>query len=189
MLSISVKSLDPRAQEHFELGQKAGDPLYAMELFKQILKHTTNCHDARNPLYENARNAYCKKNALRKIWGHLKLLTTVLLSTLRFTISLKQIDQAICNSPLSKWSYCLLIKFAIENNSNELRLIGFQNLAKILPNNITIQIQLGDAYFDNGQIDKSLKLSEALLKQDPSNPDIMTLIRNAALTIARKNTK
>jgi len=196
MREVNVSGLSDRYQVYFQSVEKGlafGNFTYVVEVCRSILKKHPGCAAARDLLHKAQVNRYSRKKVFQKGWDwflgrYYAAKAYVYCKANSATKGLSYVEKWLSLCPQSKAGLKLLATTARALDFTQTEILARRDLLLISPENVEVQLALGDAYIRAGEPEKAIAVGESILEKDPAQGEALLLVQQASVAYSLSKT-
>lgn len=191
---IPITNLDPRQVKQVDGADKAliSNPSYSREIYSAILKLAPGCLEIRKKL-RNLQFRLASKNTK----GFSTLFGRVAATPLMFRgkgdknpeEALAKAEELIDKSVANIIAHQILVEAAIALEMKQTAVFGLETIRQINPKDIKNLKELGNAYLEVGDTEKTIAIGNEIQKINPSDGDAEDLMKRASVAVAMNKGK
>lgn len=165
-------------------GLETGEFVYSAEICKYLLLKEPGCVEVQRILQIASKGIY----DARGFWGRVNawigsFIAILSAYGLQRAKRMGYLQRALWRYPRNKIGLVLLAQCAMVGGNLEMMLFVYEELHLLFPRDMRFSLALGGVYLNFGDYKNALKLGERLLKEDPSNAEVMSLVETASLAM------
>jgi Flp pilus assembly protein TadD len=191
---IPISQLDPRQVKQLDAADAAiqTNLAYTLEVYSSILKQSQGCLELRKKL---------RALQIKSLQGSTKGLNNLLgkVTAVPFMFggkgekdpegTLVKAEALIEKNPGNVLAHEMLADAATHLDMKETVVFAYETIRKIHPTNIKNLKELGNAYLDTGNTEKTIETGNAILKLNPTDGDAVDLMKRASVAVAMNKGK
>lgn len=190
----TIAELDPRQIKQLEAADKAvtSNPSYSVEIYSAVLKLSPGCIELRKKLRAlQLRMAKKSTKGLSSLFGKVTIAPFMLRGKgdKKPTIALEKAEELIEKSVGNVLAHQMLVDAAKELNLKETVVFGLETIKQISPKDLKNLKELGNAYLEIGETEKTIAVGNEIQKLNPSDGDAEDLMKRASVAVAMNKGK
>jgi tetratricopeptide (TPR) repeat protein len=190
----TIAELDPRQIKQLEAADKAvtSNPSYSVEIYSAVLKLSPGCIELRKKLRAlQLRMAKKSTKGLSSLFGKVTIAPFMLRGKgdKKPTIALEKAEELIEKSVGNVLAHQMLVDAAKELNLKETVVFGLETIRQISPKDLKNLKELGNAYLEIGETEKTIAVGNEIQKLNPSDGDAEDLMKRASVAVAMNKGK
>jgi len=190
----TIAELDPRQIKQLEAADKAvtSNPSYSVEIYSAVLKLSPGCIELRKKLRAlQLRMAKKSTKGLSSLFGKVTIAPFMLRGKgdKKPTIALEKAEELIEKSVGNVLAHQMLVDAAKELDLKETVVFGLETIRQISPKDLKNLKELGNAYLEIGETEKTIAVGNEIQKLNPSDGDAEDLMKRASVAVAMNKGK
>ena len=190
----TIAELDPRQIKQLEAADKAvtSNPSYSVEIYSAVLKLSPGCVELRKKLRAlQLRMAKKSTKGLSSLFGKVTIAPFMLRGKgdKKPTIALEKAEELIEKSVGNVLAHQMLVDAAKELDLKETVVFGLETIKQISPKDLKNLKELGNAYLEIGETEKTIAVGNEIQKLNPSDGDAEDLMKRASVAVAMNKGK
>ena len=190
----TIAELDPRQIKQLEAADKAvtSNPSYSVEIYSAVLKLSPGCVELRKKLRAlQLRMAKKSTKGLSSLFGKVTIAPFMLRGKgdKKPTIALEKAEELIEKSVGNVLAHQMLVDAAKELDLKETVVFGLETIRQISPKDLKNLKELGNAYLEIGETEKTIAVGNEIQKLNPSDGDAEDLMKRASVAVAMNKGK
>ena len=190
----TIAELDPRQIKQLEAADKAvtSNPSYSVEIYSAVLKLSPGCIELRKKLRAlQLRMAKKSTKGLSSLFGKVTIAPFMLRGKgdKKPTIALEKAEELIEKSVGNVLAHQMLVDAAKELDLKETVVFGLETIRQISPKDLKNLKELGNAYLEIGETEKTIAVGNEIQKLNPSDGDAEDLMKRASVAVAMNRGK
>ena len=190
----TIAELDPRQIKQLEAADKAvtSNPSYSVEIYSAVLKLSPGCIELRKKLRAlQLRMAKKSTKGLSSLFGKVTIAPFMLRGKgdKKPTIALEKAEELIEKSVGNVLAHQMLVDAAKELGLKETVVFGLETIRQISPKDLKNLKELGNAYLEIGETEKTIAVGNEIQKLNPSDGDAEDLMKRASVAVAMNKGK
>ena len=190
----TISELDPRQIKQLEAADKAAstNPGYSIEIYSAILKLTPGCLELRKKLRAlQLRMAQKSTKGLSSLFGKVTAAPFMLRGKgdKDPEQTLAKAEELIEKSVGNVMAHQMLVDAARNLGMHNTAVFGLETIRQINPKDLKNLKQLGDAYLDVGDTEKTIAIGNEIQKLNPNDGDAEDLMKRASVAVAMNKGK
>ena len=190
----TIAELDPRQIKQLEAADKAvtSNPSYSVEIYSAVLKLSPGCIELRKKLRAlQLRMAKKSTKGLSSLFGKVTIAPFMLRGKgdKKPTIALEKAEELIEKSVGNVLAHQMLVDAAKELDLKETVVFGLETIKQISPKDLKNLKELGNAYLEIGETEKTIAVGNEIQKLNPSDGDAEDLMKRASVAVAMNKGK
>ena len=190
----TIAELDPRQIKQLEAADKAvtSNPSYSVEIYSAVLKLSPGCIELRKKLRAlQLRMAKKSTKGLSSLFGKVTIAPFMLRGKgdKEPTIALEKAEELIEKSVGNVLAHQMLVDAAKELDLKETVVFGLETIRQISPKDLKNLKELGNAYLEIGETEKTIAVGNEIQKLNPSDGDAEDLMKRASVAVAMNKGK
>ena len=190
----TIAELDPRQIKQLEAADKAvtSNPSYSVEIYSAVLKLSPGCIELRKKLRAlQLRMAKKSTKGLSSLFGKVTIAPFMLRGKgdKKPTIALEKAEELIEKSVGNVLAHQMLVDAAKELDLKGTVVFGLETIRQISPKDLKNLKELGNAYLEIGETEKTIAVGNEIQKLNPSDGDAEDLMKRASVAVAMNKGK
>jgi len=190
----TIAELDPRQIKQLEAADKAvtSNPSYSVEIYSAVLKLSPGCIELRKKLRAlQLRMAKKSTKGLSSLFGKVTIAPFMLRGKgdKKPTIALEKAEELIEKSVSNVLAHQMLVDAAKELDLKGTVVFGLETIRQISPKDLKNLKELGNAYLEIGETEKTIAVGNEIQKLNPSDGDAEDLMKRASVAVAMNKGK
>ena len=190
----TIAELDPRQIKQLEAADKAvtSNPSYSVEIYSAVLKLSPGCIELRKKLRAlQLRMAKTSTKGFSSLFGKVTIAPFMLRGKgdKKPTVALEKAEELIEKSVGNVLAHQMLVDAAKELDLKETVVFGLETIRQISPKDLKNLKELGNAYLEIGETEKTIAVGNEIQKLNPSDGDAEDLMKRASVAVAMNKGK
>lgn len=184
-----ISQLDPRQIKQLEAADKAAssNPSYSMEIYSAILKLSPGCLELRKKL--RTLQLRLAQSSTKGFSGLLSKVTAAPFmlrgkSDKDPKLTLERAEELIKKSVVNVLAHQMLVDAAKGLEMKQTVVFGLETIRQIVPKDLKNLKELGNAYLEIGDTEKTIAIGNEIQKVNPGDGDAEDLMKRASVAVA-----